>query len=179
MKPTDVVVIVAFVAQMQPAQKFNDFTPDAWSEVLADVPADLDMARAAVVRLAKRQMWFTPGEVRTEILRALPPSALAAPAPERAIEWRAESANAARIERNRRGAALAKAAVKPFPGATREDAPDIPENLRKARAAAVEYRAGQKRRDNSLKLGRAGGELMQHINHQRAQARGGGPDGRS
>jgi len=160
MKPTDVVVIVAFVSQMQPAQKFNDFTPDAWSEVLADVPADLDMARAAVVRLAKRQMWFTPGEVRTEILRALPPSALNAPAPERAIEWRAESANAARVERNRRGAALAKAAVKPFPGATREDAPDVPENLKRAREVAKEYRAGQAYRDRSLKIGRANPQAL-------------------
>lgn len=166
MKPTDVVVVVAFVAQMQPAQKFNDFTPDAWSEVLADVPADLDMARAAVVRLAKRQMWFTPGEVRTEILRALRPSDLTAPAPERAIEWRAEEANAARIERNRRGAAMAKAAVKPFPGA-REDAPEISENLRRAREAAKEYRASKAARDNGMKLGRAGAEVLTQINRAR------------
>lgn len=72
-----------------------------------------------------------------------------------------------RIERNRRGAALAKAAVKPFPGATREDAPDIPENLKRARAAAVEYRAGQNRRDNALKLGATGGRLVSQINKQR------------
>jgi hypothetical protein len=72
-----------------------------------------------------------------------------------------------RIERNARGAALAKAAVKPFPGATREDAPDIPENLKKARAAAVEYRAGQKRRDNALKLGATGGRLLSQINQNR------------
>jgi hypothetical protein len=167
MKPTDVVVIVAFVAQMQPAQKFNDFTPDAWSEVLADVPADLDMARAAVVRLAKRQMWFTPGEVRTEILRALRPSELAAPAPERAIEWRAESANAARVERNARGAALAKAAVRPFPGAVREDAAEVPENLRKAREVAKAHKAGNAYRDRNLKLGAAGGQLMNQLSKQR------------
>lgn len=177
MKPTDVVVVVAFVAQMQPAQKFNDFTPDAWSEVLADVPADLDMARAAVVRLAKRQMWFTPGEVRTEILRALRPSDLAAPAPERAIEWRAESANAARIERNRRGAALAKAAVKPFPGG-RQEATEIPESLKKARAMAAADRLGQAYRDKSMKLGRAGGQLLNQISKQRAASREGGTDGR-
>lgn len=166
MKPTDVVVIVAFVAQMQPAQKFNDFTPDAWSEVLADVPADLDMARAAVVRLAKKQMWFTPGEVRTEILRALPPSALAAPAPERAIEWRAEAANQARIERNRRGVEMAKAAVKPFPGG-RQETTEIPENLKKARAMAAADRLGQAYRDKNLKLGRAGNEALTQINRAR------------
>jgi hypothetical protein len=166
-KPTDVVVIVAFVAQMQPAQKFNDYTPDAWSEVLADIPADLDMARAAVVRLAKRQNWFTPGDIRAEIRAALPPSALTAPAPVRAIMRGDEEHAQDRIERNRRGADAARAGVRPFPGATREDAPDIPENLKKARAAAVEYRAGQKRRDNSMKLGRAGGQLLSQINQNR------------
>lgn len=166
MRPTDVVLVVAFVEQMQPAQRFNDYTPDAWSEVLSDVPADLDEARAAVVRLAKRQTWFTPGEIRAEILRALPPSALQAPAPERAIEWRAEEANAARIERNRRGAAMAKAAVKPFPGG-REDRSEVPENLRKAREVAAEYRASQDYRDKHLGLGRAGADVLRQINRTR------------
>lgn len=167
MKDTDAVIVVAFVAEMQPAQQFTKFTPDAWAMVLADVPADLETAKAAVVRLARKKVWFSPGEIRAEILRALPPSALAAPAPERAIEWRAEAANSARIERNRRGAAAAKAAVKPFPGATRADAPEIPENLRKAREAAVEYKAGQAYRDKSMKLGRAGNEALQQINRNR------------
>lgn len=164
MKPTDVVVIVAFVAQMQPAQKFDDYTPDAWGEVLADVPADLQMAREAVVRLAKKQTWFTPGEVRTEILRAIPPRAVEAPSAVLALP---PSPREDRIERNARGAALAKAAIKPFPGATRADAADIPENLRKAREAAIEYRAGQTRRDNPLKLGRTGAEALTQINQAR------------
>jgi hypothetical protein len=72
-----------------------------------------------------------------------------------------------RVERNARGAALAKAAVKPFPGAVREDAPDIPENLRKAREAAVDYRADQARRDSALKLGATGGRLLSQINQNR------------
>lgn len=167
MTPTEAVIIVKFVAEMQPAQQFSKFTPDAWAMVLADVPADLETAKAAVVRLAKQKVWFSPGEIRAEILRALPPGALAAPAPERAIEWRAEEANAARIERNRRGAALAKAAVKPFPGATREDAPEVPENLKKARQVAAEYRASQAYRDKNLRLGRAGAEVLTQINRYR------------
>jgi len=167
MRPTDVVIIVAFVAQMQPAQKFNDFTPDAWSEVLADIPADLDTARAAVVRLAKRQNWFTPGEIRSEIRAALPPSALAAPAPVRAIMRGDEGHAQDRIERNRRGADAARAAVKPFPGATRADAPEVPENLRRAREVAAEYKAGQAYRDKNLKLGRAGADVLRQINQTR------------
>lgn len=179
MKRTAVADLVAYVTQIQPAQKVDAYTADAWWDVLGDLPVEFDAARQAVARLAKRQQWFTPSEIRDEIRAALPPSVLKAPAPVRAIMRGDEEQAQDRIDRNRRGANAARAAVKPFPGATREDAPDIPENLRKAREMAVEYRAGQTRRDNSLKLGRAGGELMQQINHQRAQARGGGPDGRS
>lgn len=60
----------------------------------------------------------------------------------------------------------------------REDAPEVPENLRKAREVATQYRAGQAYRDKSMKLGRPGAELLKQINHQRAVAREGGTDGR-
>jgi hypothetical protein len=170
MKDTDVVIIVAFVAQMQPAQKFNAFTPDAWSEVLADIPADLEMARAAVVRLAKRQNWFTPGEIRSEIRAALPPSAMAAPAPVRAIMRGDEGHAQDRIERNRRGADAARAAVKPFPGG-RPIEEAVPENLRRAREAAAAQKAWKRRTDPD-KLGRAGAELLSQINRNRSPQRG-------
>lgn len=170
MRETDAVVLTAFVAAMQPAQQFAKHTPDAWALVLADVPVDLETAKAAVVRLAKRKVWFSPGEIRGEILRALPPSALQAPAPERAIEWRAEAANTARVERNARGAALVRSLVKPFPGGTVRAETGIPENLRRAREAAVEYRAGQARRDRALKLGPAGAEVLTTIHRARQSA---------
>jgi hypothetical protein len=83
-----------------------------------------------------------------------------------------EAAAEARIERNRRGADLVRAALAeatPFRQG-RDDSEAIPENLRKAREAAVDYRAGEQRRDNSMKLGRAGGELMTQINQARKQA---------
>jgi hypothetical protein len=97
MRGTDVAVLVAFVAELQPAQRFSEYTPDAWAMVLADVPADLETAKAAVVRLAKRSTWFTPGEVRTEIRKAIPPSQLLAPAPARKeLDWSPESAEARR-----------------------------------------------------------------------------------
>lgn len=128
---------------------------------------EFDAARQAVARLAKRQQWFTPSEIRDEIRAALPPSVLKAPAPVRAIMRGDEEQAQDRIERNRRGANAARAAVRPFPGATREDAPDIPENLRKAREMAKEYRASQARRDNSMKLGRTGAEALTQINRAR------------
>jgi hypothetical protein len=170
MKRTAVADIVAYVTQLNPAQKVDAYTADAWWDVLGDLPVEFDAARQAVARLAKRQQWFTPSEIRDEIRAALPPSALAAPAPVRAIMRGDEEHAQGRIDRNRRGADAARAGVRPFPGAAREDTTGIPENLKKARAAAVEYRAGQQRRDNALKLGRAGGEAMTQINQARKQA---------
>lgn len=84
-----------------------------------------------------------------------------------------EAAAEARIERNRRGADLVRQALAeatPFRQG-RDDSEAIPDNLRKAREAAVDYRAGQKRRDNSMKLGRAGGQLLSQINQARRAAR--------
>lgn len=168
MKRTAVADLVAYVTQIQPAQKVDAYTADAWWDVLGDLPVEFDAARQAVARLAKRQQWFTPSEIRDEIRAALPPSVLKAPAPVRAIMRGDEEQAQDRIERNRRGANAARAAVKPFPGATREDAPEVPKNLKKARQVAAEYRAGQAYRDKSMKLGQAGGQLMNQISKQQA-----------
>jgi hypothetical protein len=74
-------------------------------------------------------------------------------------------------ERARRGnerVRQALAEAKPFrQGGT--EGPAIPENLKKAREAAVDYRAGQKRRDNALKLGAAGGQVLSQINQIRGR----------
>ncbi|MCW2768360.1 MAG: hypothetical protein JWO11_4319 [Nocardioides sp.] len=42
----------------------DEYTPDAWSDLLDDVP--FDVAKAAVVRIAKRQPWVAPAEIRAE-----------------------------------------------------------------------------------------------------------------
>jgi hypothetical protein len=167
MKRTAVADLVAYVTQIQPAQKVDAYTADAWWDVLGDLPVEFDAARQAVARLAKRQQWFTPSEIRDEIRAALPPSALAAPAPVRAIMRGDEETAQDRIDRNRRGADAVRAAIRPFPGAAREDAPEVPENLKKARAMATADRLGQAYRDKNLKLGRAGAEAMQQINRNR------------
>lgn len=75
----------------------------------------------------------------------------------------------ARAERGRRGNGLVREALAkatPF-RMGREDAPEVPEDLRKAREVAVEHRAGQAYRDKNLRLGRAGAEAMQQINQAR------------
>lgn len=167
MKRTAVADLVAYVTQIQPAQKVDAYTADAWWDVLGDLPVEFDAARQAVARLAKRQQWFTPSEIRDEIRAALPPSALAAPAPVRAIMRGDEEQAQDRIDRNRRGADAVRAAIRPFPGAVREDTPEVPENLRKAREAAAAHKAGNAYRDRNLKLGAAGGQLMNQISKQR------------
>jgi hypothetical protein len=42
----------------------DEYTPDAWFDLLEDLP--FDIAKAAVVRLAKRQPWVAPAEIRAE-----------------------------------------------------------------------------------------------------------------
>lgn len=167
MNRTDVAKLVAYVTQLAPAQQFDEYTAIAWFDVLGDLPATLDQAKEATARVARKQQWVFPSAIRGELLAIMPPRQHSGPA---AILAAPPSPIEDRIERGRRGAAAAKAAIRPFPGATREDAPDIPENLRRAREAAIDYRAGQKRRDNSMKLGRAGGQVLSQINQARKQA---------
>lgn len=67
MNPTDVVKIVAFVREACPAQKFSEYTPDIWTELLADLSfAD---ARTAVVTLAKQVPFIGPPDIRAEVRR--------------------------------------------------------------------------------------------------------------
>lgn len=168
MNRKEVAAIVAYVSQLQPAQRFDDYTALAWFDVLGDVDATVEQATKACAAVAKRERWIAPSDIREELLTILRE---ANPPPRAAILQAPPSPREDRIERNARGAALAKAAVKPFPSATREDAPDIPENLKRARAAAVEHRAGQARRDNALKLGAAGGQVLSQINQARRNNR--------
>ncbi len=177
MKRSDVVKLVAYVTQLAPAQQFDEYTSDAWHDVLGDLPASLDQARTATAAVAKEQQWIYPSAIREKLLPILAAVQPREPAP--AIEQkRAWEQVEDRPERMSRGLAAARAAVRPFPGAVREDAPEVPDNLKKAREVAAEYRAGQAYRDRSLKLGRPGAEVLKQINHQRAVAREGGTDGR-
>jgi hypothetical protein len=166
MKRFDVVALVAYATQLQPAQQFDEYTADAWFDVLGDLKADAGQARQATAAVAKTERWIYPSAIRAEletILRNTTP-------PERAAILATPplppDERAAAVRRGRAACDAAIAAANPY-RLTREDAPDIPENLRKAREAAVEYRAGQKRRDNSMKLGATGGQVLSQINQNR------------
>lgn len=108
MRPTDVVALVAYVHELQPAQRVSEYTPDAWHDVLADVPATLQQARDAAARVARRQTWISPGEIRGELRRVIRPrpqsKVLALPSRFESDEERAE--------RIRRGAGRCREVLK-------------------------------------------------------------------
>jgi hypothetical protein len=65
MNPVEAVTLTRYVKAICPQQKFDEFTSDAWSDVLVDI--DADEARRAVIRLARRQPFISPAEIIAEI----------------------------------------------------------------------------------------------------------------
>ncbi|MET8765511.1 hypothetical protein [Streptomyces sp. NPDC004658] len=65
MTEEEAVQIAEYVAAACPAQKFGEYTPDVWGEILA--PYDVNEARSAVIAIARRQPFISPAEIVTEI----------------------------------------------------------------------------------------------------------------
>jgi hypothetical protein len=63
--PDEVVVLARYVRALCPGQKFDEYTPDAWHDVLADFA--LADARAAAAAVARRQPFVSPAEIIDEI----------------------------------------------------------------------------------------------------------------
>ncbi|WP_108990408.1 zinc finger domain-containing protein [Streptomyces coelicoflavus] len=63
MTPDETVILARYVRALCPQQKFDEYTPDAWHDVLGDLP--LDGARAAAATVARRQPFVSPAEIRT------------------------------------------------------------------------------------------------------------------
>lgn len=68
MNPEEAVVLTRYVEALCPSQKFDEYTSDAWHDVLNRY--SLDEARRAAVAVAGRQPFVAPGEIATEIRRA-------------------------------------------------------------------------------------------------------------
>ncbi|SFY52098.1 zinc finger domain-containing protein [Streptomyces sp. F-1] len=66
MTPDETVVLARYVRALCPQQKFDEYTPDAWHDVLGDLP--LDAARTAAAAVARRQPFVSPAEIRGEYL---------------------------------------------------------------------------------------------------------------
>lgn len=67
MTPTETTLLCRYVKACCPQQAVDDFTPDAWHDLLGDLP--LDDCRAAVVAVARRQPFVAPAEIREEVRR--------------------------------------------------------------------------------------------------------------
>lgn len=67
MTPTETVALTRYVQALCPQQRMDEYTPDAWHDVLS--PYRLDDARQAAAQLAARQPFISPGELVPEIRR--------------------------------------------------------------------------------------------------------------
>jgi hypothetical protein len=65
--PAETVALARYVRALCPQQKFDEYTPDAWHDVLGAY--QLDDARAAAAAVAGRQPFVAPAEIITEIRR--------------------------------------------------------------------------------------------------------------
>lgn len=63
--PDETVVLARYVRALCPGQKFDEYTPDAWHDVLADFA--LADARAAAAVVARKQPFVSPAEIIDEI----------------------------------------------------------------------------------------------------------------
>ncbi|MGW7296133.1 zinc finger domain-containing protein [Streptomyces xiamenensis] len=68
MTDEEIVILARYVRALCPAQKFDEYTPDAWSDVLR--PYELADAREAAAAIARRQPWVAPAEIIAEVKRA-------------------------------------------------------------------------------------------------------------
>jgi hypothetical protein len=65
--PSETVVLARYVKACCPGSQIDEYTPDAWHDLLGDLPmAD---CRDAVAAIAKRQPFVAASEIRDEVLR--------------------------------------------------------------------------------------------------------------
>ncbi|MFJ8054913.1 hypothetical protein [Streptomyces sp. NPDC096142] len=65
MTEEEAVQIAEYVQAACPAQKFGEYTPDVWGEILA--PYDVDEAHTAVIVIAARQRFIAPADIIAEV----------------------------------------------------------------------------------------------------------------
>lgn len=67
MTPDQTVILARYVRALCPQQKFDEYTPDAWHDIL--FPFRLEEARTAAAAIASKQPFVSPGEIATDIRR--------------------------------------------------------------------------------------------------------------
>lgn len=67
MTPTEAVTLCRYVRAACPQQAMDEYTPQAWADLLGDLR--IEDAREAARNLGKRQPFISPSEIRTEVHR--------------------------------------------------------------------------------------------------------------
>ena len=67
MNTQEAVFVCRLVKAACPAQKFDEYTPDIWGEMLKSV--DFEAAKTAIVEVGKRQPWIAPSDIIAEVRR--------------------------------------------------------------------------------------------------------------
>lgn len=67
MTPKETVLLTRYVKACCPQQRMDEYTPDAWHDLLGDL--SLADCRAAVCEVAKNQPFVAPCEIRAEVKR--------------------------------------------------------------------------------------------------------------
>lgn len=65
MNRQEVVALARYVKACCPAQAIDEYTPDAWHDLLGDL--GLEACRQAAARVARRQPFVAPAEIRAEV----------------------------------------------------------------------------------------------------------------
>lgn len=63
--PSQAVALCRFAKACCPQQQFDEYTPDAWGELLADLR--FEDCKEALTRVARRQPFVSPAEIRAEV----------------------------------------------------------------------------------------------------------------
>lgn len=65
MNRQETVALTRYVKACCPQQAIDEYTPDAWHDLLGDL--DFDACRQAAARVARRQPFVAPAEIRAEV----------------------------------------------------------------------------------------------------------------
>jgi hypothetical protein len=66
MTPTEAVLLTRYVKACCPQQQIDEYTPDAWFDVLGDL--ELSGCKAAVAAITRKQPFVAPSEIRTHVM---------------------------------------------------------------------------------------------------------------
>jgi hypothetical protein len=64
----EAVALARYVHALCPQQRFDEYTPDVWGDVLADY--EFADCKQAAIEIARRQPWIAPAEIIAEVKRA-------------------------------------------------------------------------------------------------------------